>query len=107
MLEASVILTFAMTTSLTGVGVGLGGSLEPLPAFDGALDVGRGHFPFLDEAVREHRGGRAMEKVEDAIVPALQADPQPALSQEIPAAIPEPGLYRLPRGRKRPSFPAS
>src|SRR4051812_16632905 len=76
MLRASVVLAFSITTSLTDIGVGFRVSLELLPAFDRALDVGRRHRAFLDEAVREHRRGRAVEEVEDAIVLALEPDPQ-------------------------------
>src|SRR3954471_22234053 len=76
MLRASVVLSFAIATSLPDIGVDLGVSLEPLPALDRALDVGRRHRAFLDEAVRKHRRGRAVEEVEDAIVLALEPDPQ-------------------------------
>src|SRR3954463_10492348 len=81
MLRASVVLTFVIATFLTGIGVGVGIGLKAVPALDRALDVGRRHRPFLDEAVGEHRRGCAVEEIENAVVLALEPDPQLVLSR--------------------------
>jgi hypothetical protein len=65
-----------MATSLTDIGVGFGIGLKAAPALDRALDIGWGHGAFLDEAVGEHSCGRAVEELEDAIVLALEPNPQ-------------------------------
>src|SRR3954469_19553237 len=76
MLRASVVLTFTIATFLTNIGVGFRIGLEPVPALDRAFDFDRRHGAFFDEAMREHRRGRTVEEVEDAIVLALEPDPQ-------------------------------